>query len=141
MVSSFTSTAPFFTAPPDSKVISRMSPGSSEPRVTPRAATRVATACREATHSVCCTSAELTDSGGGTNEAPALIMVSICAAFTPPRTPRVRIKPMGIAIQSLVLVFMFPAPPLRMWLYERDGDYRPTERFARECVRGGREGM
>ena len=109
--------------------------------MTPREATSDATACRDETHSDGWTSAELTASGGGAKDAPALIIVLICAAFTPPSTPRVRSKPRGIAIQSLVLVFIVPAPPLPMWLYESHGDYRPGRSFARECVRGGGEGM
>ncbi len=77
-MSSFTISEPCFTAEPESKWISRTSPGSSEPRMTARTATSVPMAWRVEAQLVSCTGAVLTASGGGANEAPALIMVLIC---------------------------------------------------------------
>ena len=66
--------------------------------MTARTATSVPTAEREASHWVACTLAELTDSGGGANDLPALIMVRICNPLIPTRT---RITPRSAAMATI----------------------------------------
>src|SRR5260370_701506 len=48
----------------------------------------------------------VTASGGGANDLPALIMVPICRAFTPPRPATEMIRPTMTAVHILRLVVM-----------------------------------
>ena len=98
--------APFFTKVPESKETSRMAPGSSEPTVTPRKATRVPLADWMGCQRAASTWMEVTASGGGTKALPALIIVPICIALTPTSTPTTATRPRPTAIQSLVFVVM-----------------------------------
>ncbi len=83
-----------------------MAPGSSEPTVTPRKATRVPLADWMGCQRAASTWTEVTASGGGTNAFPALIIVPICIALTPTSTPTTATRPRPTAIQSLVFVVM-----------------------------------
>ena len=94
-LSSSTITSPRRTNSPESKPIFRTSPGTSEATVTARTATSVPTAVRADCHSKASTFAEVTASGGGTNDLPAPIMARIWPALIPTRITITAARPMA----------------------------------------------
>ena len=102
-VSSLTRTSPRRTRAPESKPSSRTSPGSSEATITARTATSVPTAARDTCQRTASTLAEVTDSGGGANDLPALIMVAIWLALMPARIASVATRPTMATTQILRL--------------------------------------